>query len=352
MNRRAIRTNLNYAVFLTALFALLAIPAFGISLEDHKARTEVALDLAFRLEDTFRDGVTDNQLLLKFLMHVREKFPVTEKIEWQGGTVESSNEWLRRQVDELAQLEEPTARSQKMLEIRQYLSTIVFKLRELDQPATDSRTKDEDKQKLAEILRREEYQKPKVAEESAISRWLREFWDWLEKQVPRPNLPSSSGSGMEALAFFLQVVFYIGLFVLLALIIVKVAPLLFPKLKRKPKPKKKSRVILGEHIDDDETAHDLFNDAERLARQGDLRGAIRKGYIALLCDLADRKVIGLALNKTNRDYVRDVRSRAALHPRMKSVTDTFERHWYGSRESEEQDWTQFRDEYKEAIRSV
>ena len=352
MKRRLTTTNVRFAVILAAFFVLLVIPAFGISLQDHRSRSEIALDLAFQLEDSFRDGVTDKQLLLKFLIHVREKFPVTEKIEWPGGTIESSNEWLRRQVDELEQLDDPIGRSQKMIEIRQYLSTIVFKLRELDQPSTDDRTKDEDKQKLAEILRREEYQKPPVAEESAFARWLREFWDWLEKQFPRPNLPSNSGSGMEALAFFLQVVFYIGLFALLALIIVKVAPLLFPKLKRTPKPKKKSRVILGEHIDADATAYDLFNDAERLAREGDLRGAIRKGYIALLCDLADRKVIGLARNKTNRDYVRDVRSRANLHPRMKSVTDTFERHWYGFQESDEHDWTQFRDEYKEAIRSV
>ena len=352
MKRPSIRTDLSFAVFLAALFALLAIPAYGISLQDHRARTEVALDLAFQLEDSFRDGETNNQLLLKFLMNVREKFPMTEKIEWQGGTVEGSNEWLRRQVDEIGQLDDVVDRSHKMTEIRQYLSTIVFKLREMDQPSTDSRTKDEDKEKLAEILRREEYQKPHVAEESAFARWFREFMDWLEKLFSRPNLPSRSGSGMEALAFFLQIVFYIGLFTLLALIVVKVAPLLFPKLKRKAKPKKKSRVILGEHIDADETAHDLFNDAERLAREGDLRGAIRKGYIALLCDLADRKVIGLARNKTNRDYVRDVRSRATLHSRMKSVTDTFELHWYGAQESGEQDWTQFRDEYKEALRSV
>jgi hypothetical protein len=97
---------------------------------------------------------------------------------------------------------------------------------------------------------------------------------------------------------------------------------------------------------------DLLGDADRLARDGDLRGAIRKGYIALLCDLSDRKIIGLAYNKTNRDYLRDVRSRRDLHPRMKTVTDAFERHWYGLQDSAEQDWARFREDYKEAIRAI
>jgi hypothetical protein len=52
---------------------------------------------------------------------------------------------------------------------------------------------------------------------------------------------------------------------------------------------KQERVILGERISAEETAQILFAEAEHLARQGNLRGAIRKGYIALLCDLSDRK---------------------------------------------------------------
>jgi hypothetical protein len=158
---------------------------------------------------------------------------------------------------------------------------------------------------------------------------------------------------MGFLTVLLQVVVYGALLALLGFLVYKVAPLLFPKLKRSPKPKKKKeRVILGEKLGEDATAVDLFAEAELLAREGNLRGAIRKGYIALLCDLSDRKVIGLARNKTNRDYLRDVRARRDLHPKMKSVTDTFERHWYGFHESADQDWAQFREEYQEAIRSV
>ena len=157
---------------------------------------------------------------------------------------------------------------------------------------------------------------------------------------------------MESFVYVMRILLYVGLAAVLGFLIFKVAPLLFPNLKRTAKQKKKNRVILGEHIAENETASDLFREADRLAREGNLRGAIRKGYIALLCDLSDRKVIGLARHKTNRDYMRDVRSRRELHPRMKVVTETFERHWYGFQESGEQDWTRFRDEYDQAIRNI
>src|SRR5204863_1993073 len=120
----------------------------------------------------------------------------------------------------------------------------------------------------------------------------------------------------------------------------------------KRKEKKRDRVILGERIADDESAEDLFGEAERLAREGQLRDAIRKGYIALLCELSDRKIIGLARHKTNRDYLRDVRKRRELFENMVGLTGNFERNWYGLRPSAPADWEDFRDRYRQTISSV
>ena len=47
-----------------------------------------------------------------------------------------------------------------------------------------------------------------------------------------------------------------------------------------------------------------------------------------------------------------IRTRGELHPSMKVVTDTFERHWYGYQDSNEADWAKFRDDYQEAIRGA
>jgi hypothetical protein len=137
-----------------------------------------------------------------------------------------------------------------------------------------------------------------------------------------------------------------------AFLIYKFAPLVAQRFRTREKKEKKSRMSLGEHIDASASAHDLFAEAERMARAGDLRGAIRKGYIALLCDLADRKVIGLARHKTNRDYLRDVRKQSALFERMKLATGSFERHWYGFRTPHTADWDDFREQYRKAVSEV
>jgi len=89
-----------------------------------------------------------------------------------------------------------------------------------------------------------------------------------------------------------------------------------------------------------------------LARVGDLRGAIRKGYVALLCELNDRKVIGLARHKTNRDYLRDMRKRSDILPNVQDLTSNFERSWYGLREAEASDWEDFRMRYRETVGAV
>jgi hypothetical protein len=114
--------------------------------------------------------------------------------------------------------------------------------------------------------------------------------------------------------------------------------------------RKEPRVILGETLAPYETADDLISQAERLAQSGDLRAAIRKGYIAVLAELSDRKVLGLASHKTNRDYLRDVRRREELYQPMSEMTNTFERHWYGDVPAAEEDWQDFRLKYSEAVK--
>ena len=50
--------------------------------------------------------------------------------------------------------------------VRERLAGVAQRIDELEKAVAAERSKDEDKQKLAEILRREEYQKPKVEDES------------------------------------------------------------------------------------------------------------------------------------------------------------------------------------------
>ncbi|MEO6589786.1 MAG: DUF4129 domain-containing protein, partial [Pyrinomonadaceae bacterium] len=199
---------------------------------------------------------------------------------------------------------------------------------------------------------REEYAKPQEKEESFIAGAYRRFMEWLKSLFPEPQIsPLPAPEGFQAIPFFLQILIYVLLIALIVFLIYKFAPYLVSKFQTREKREKRERIILGEKIAAGETSDNLFSDAERLAREGDLRGAIRKGYIALLCELSDRKIIGLSKNKTNRDYLRDVRKRHELYQNMNGLTNNYERHWYGFQEADETDWDEFKNGYQKAVKS-
>jgi hypothetical protein len=336
----------------TAMLLCFSLPVLAATLEAYKARIDSASKLSAAVEQMLAEDEFDASLTQALVDQVRRDFPSSERVEWSGGSVEVSSEWLLARIEELDKADTADTSMPVVAAIREHLSAVAYKLGELENGQAPTRTKDEDKQKLAEILQREEYQKPQDAQEGAFQRWLREFIDWLATMWPTPSGSSRPLTGMDSLVSVLRIVLYAGLAALLIFLVYKIVPLVVPNLKRTRRPRSKPRVILGEQIGEDQVASDLFSEAEHLARSGDLRGAIRKGYIALLCDLSDRRIIGLARNKTNRDYLRDVRSRRELHPRMQTATEMFERHWYGLQRSEEQDWRKFTEEYHAAIRSA
>jgi hypothetical protein len=68
-----------------------------------------------------------------------------------------------------------------------------------------------------------------------------------------------------------------------------------------------------------------------------------------VCEWSDRKLIGLARHKTNRDYLRDVRNLKELHQNMSGLTGSFERHWYGFASPSPQDWEDFRSKYEQTL---
>jgi Domain of unknown function (DUF4129) len=121
--------------------------------------------------------------------------------------------------------------------------------------------------------------------------------------------------------------------------------------KTRMKKRREARIVLGERLEPEASATDLLSEAESLARNGELRAAIRKAYIALLVELGDRKVISLAQSKTNRDYLRAVSSLPSLYSNMSGLTDSFERHWYGFAQTSLTDWQDFKAGYHAALRT-
>ena len=340
---------------IVVLFYAAAFSAFAATPDEYKHKIDSAKKHVEELLETVADselGERDKQRENDLVAQTRKEVPASEKVEWPSGSVETSNQWLSDRLGEFQNEPDSTKRAVILTAVSERLRAISDSIDDLDKAAAAQRTKDQDKQKLAEILRRQEYQKPKVEEESLFQKWWREFWDWLESLFPKsPNLPSAP-SNFGSLQVGLQILIYLVVIGFVGFLIYKFAPSLMGRFGGKIKKTKQDRVILGERIGADESAFDLFSEAERLAREGNLRAAIRKGYIALLCDLSDRKIVRLARHKTNRDYLRDVRKDNSLFENMTGLTRNFETNWYGLRSTEPSDWEDFRARYLQTIANV
>lgn len=334
-------------LLLLAFFIAQGSYAFAATLENYRERLDEAQAYAYELAEIVGDD--DDEFEREIVADIRALLPPTEKIDWPGGSLETDNKWLRKRLDEFDREPDDAKRGAIIIEIGDRLAALAASIRELGSAMAAARSKDEDKQKLAEILRRAEYQKPEPKEESLFQKWWREFKEWLASIWPQPNLSPGTAWDFSSVRSILQIVI-IGLVIaLIGFIVWRLAPFITARFGDRAKKKREERIILGERVGADESAADLFGEAEALAREGNLRGAIRKGYIAVLCELGDRKIVRLARHKTNRDYLRDVRKVDDLFQNMTGLTNGFERTWYGLRSPEQADWEEFRAMYRQTL---
>lgn len=334
---------------LTLVFLVFSTSVFAAALPDYRERIRNAkesLDLLIYSDEEESNKDENLEFEREILKEIRADLPVKETVEWQNGSVEVDNGWILEKLKAFESEKIATRRTAIISEISQRLGAIEAKLVELETAEKAARSKDEDKQKLAEILRRTEYRKPEEKQESLLQQTWREFWEWVRRMFPKPNFGAPSADGFQSFTFVLQIIIFALVLGGIGFLIYRFAPFLRVRFREREKKDKGARVILGEHLAADETSFNLFSEAEKLAREGNLRAAIRKGYIALLCDLSDRKIIGLAQHKTNRDYLRDVGKMTELHQNMSGLTGSFERHWYGFAPPEQQDWDKFREGYQ------
>jgi hypothetical protein len=278
------------------------------------------------------------------LERARTLLPPKERVESAGGPVEVDNYWLHSALDDYPKLRDRDKRAAALRSIAQSLHALEARLAEAEgAPAQD---KDAERGRLNSILRDPEFNQPPQG--NALQRLMEGIRDWLGRRVPRLG----GGSAPNPLLSQFAQVLIIGLCVLVLAYVVRrvwsgrARELKSLKLKRRP------RVILGERLEADATPADLLAAAEALARAGDLRGAVRKAYVALLCGLGDGGVIRLAQHKTNRDYLDAVRRSASqrLYAEMLPLTRGFEQHWYGLRDTTAAEWDDFSSRCRQTLR--
>lgn len=322
-----------------------------VSLREYRERigqATVALDSL----SSFDEGMSERERASSVsatLRDVRRIIPPTLAVEWNGAPVEVNNSWLEDALKEYEKIPASDARrSVSLMSITERLHALGERLDELLKGKPVTLSKDEDKARLNGILRRSEYNR--ATEQSAVARLWARFKRWLNSLFPERQARPVEPNQRVPLFSRLAEIIVIGL----ALAAVayagwKLAPRFIGSRGARKRKKREARVVLGEHLSPDQTSSDILAEAERLARAGDIRGAIRKGYIAFLCELGDRKVLRLAQHKTNRDYLRSLSDQRTLYGEMQVLTDSFENHWYGYVPGTDNDWATFRLHYRQAL---
>lgn len=351
-----IRSSLSLASRLLPIVFVLSVTlsVFGndISIEEYRTKlslTQIDIDKLLMKIAESEQLRSKSVEMARDISRLRQQFQSGQTINFHGGTVVADLDWFNTALDDLESRTDLSERAVLLVGIKERLTAIDRRIEEYQKAQMTKSSKDEDKQKLAEILKREEYREPEPPKESLIQRWLRELREWLNRSFPNTEIAPTDGQELSSLSFFLQVLLFGLLAVVIGFLIFRIVPFIKSRFVNKPSIRKGERVILGERIAADASAFDLFSEAERLAQTGDLRLAIRKGYIALLCDLNDRKLIGLARHKTNRDYLIDVRKRPRLFQNMSGITYVFERYWYGRKNINPDDWKDFRANYHRTL---
>jgi hypothetical protein len=346
---------------LRLLFALLIVLlleniAAAVPLSNYAIRVHDAAIELMALEQWAKvDSPTEHAArVATALQDVRKALPAEETVEWEGGTVRVNNSWLDAEIRTYEQMSPfDPQRAATLARIVERMHALDDRLAELDwqrkivkEEATKSAKKDQEKARLEAILRRDEFVE-KPPQESLLSRWWKRFLEWWSRLFPGS---SALAPGQMSWLSFIALIFVFTLAAgALGYAIWKLSAFFERRRSRFKLEKREARVILGERIAPEQTAADLMNEAEALARRGELRAAIRKAYIAVLCELGDRKVITLSQHKTNRDYLRALRERRNLLGEMQKLTNSFENHWYGFQQATPDDWTSFRTGYQKVL---
>jgi hypothetical protein len=306
-------------------------------LSDYRERVRRAFELSEKLALVYEGK--DEEEPEGWFEDVGELLPASERVEWGGRFVEVDNSWVHEALGPLDSEGDDEKVAAELRALAGRLRALEARLRELDAAAQADVDRDAERGRLNSILRRPEFDRQAPKQRGALERMIQEFVEWLNSLFPKRTRVAPGGSPRVSRWTLVLV----GGLCLAVLAYLARVIWLRRGTGRRP-PVRGARVVLGERLEADQTAADLLEDAERLARAGELRGAIRKAYVALLCELGDRGVLRLAQHKTNRDYLDAVRraARPALYTELLPLTNAFELYWYGLRSATDADWQSFK----------
>jgi hypothetical protein len=332
--------------FLISLCALPVSARARSTVDDYEKRLA-------RAERTVKEAIERNSPaseLALMMNDVKRLLPASEEVEFNGGGARVDNGWLHEAMNNVVKNAESDAG--RRLAMLGEISARLTRLRQsvkAAQTAEDQALQDQ-RARLDDILARPEYQ-PEEKRESVTARWVRRIKEFIVRLLIKLFGGSSARAPQAGGAGLIMVLRALIFLVVTAALIFGAAKLARSfQARRKPAEEAEAREALGEEIPEEATAADLFAMASDLARQGEYRKAIRRAYIALLCDLDQRGKLRLGRSKTNRDYLDAMRSERRIYPTFSAMTVAFERAWYGQARATDEEFQNFVTLYQEAIK--
>jgi hypothetical protein len=318
-----------------ALILLIASAGAGADLSDyHRRVSEAAKQVQLLVED-------DAEETEETIVQVKEMLPRSETVGVEGQTITVDNGWLHDMLAAYEHEGNQEKRTQKLSEIGKRLGSLDEQLRVAEEVPGESEAANPTA-KIREILARAPYREKTDDPATAFVKNIRRKVIDFIKDLLRRMFGGLVGTTTGANLFFIAlIVIGLGAAVFLTVRILK------GRGARKRVDKKRS--VLGEEIEEGVTSADLATAALIAARAGDFRSAIRKLYISLLYELAEREVIQIDAHTTNHEYLARVARFAPLAAPMRYLTDRFDYFWYGMFSSSEEDFRLYMERYSEAM---
>jgi Domain of unknown function (DUF4129) len=320
------------------LILLIASAAVGADLKDYRNRVAEATR---QVRGLLKGESEETEETVR---QVKESLPRSETVDFEGQTITVDNRWLHNMFDAYSVEPKPKKRPQKLSEIADRLAALdeqLALLQDAEEAASGKAEAADPREKIREILARTPYREKTDDPATAFIKEIRRKVIDFIGSILRRLFGRLAGTGAGANIFFITlIVIGLGSAIFLAIRLWG---------KRGATRVEKKRSVLGEEIEAGVTSADLATAALNAARAGDFRTAIRKLYISLLYELAEREVIQIEAHTTNHEYLARVAGFASLAAPMRYLTDRFDYFWYGMFSSSEEDFKQYMQRYSEAM---
>jgi hypothetical protein len=168
----------------------------------------------------------------------------------------------------------------------------------------------------------------------ALGRWIKDWFEWLDRQGGRRPGTSLDGLSLAGVMKGLLVLLVVALAGLIIWLLVRLWRNQGPALEVAAEALPAAPDVSDENVGADQLPEDgWIRLARELLERGELRLALRALYLAALAHLAERNLITLAKYKSNRDYERELLRRghalAEVPGLFSQSVSAFERVWYG-----------------------